>query len=176
MSVPAGHHTLRGRLLVHTTRTGLGAKAGHDLTIEATRWHGDVTGSGVSVEVDAGSLHVREGTGGVRPLTAADRAEIEKNIREKVLRTGRHPTITFRAGRVEGTEESFRAAGDLTVVGVTRPVEVRGSAREGRVRGSAVVTQSRWGIRPYSAFFGALRLNDDVEVRFDVELVPADPG
>jgi hypothetical protein len=29
-----------GQLLVHTTRTGLGAKAGHDLTIEVTRWHG----------------------------------------------------------------------------------------------------------------------------------------
>ena len=32
-----------GRLLVKTTRTGLGAKAGHDLTIEVTRWHGHAT-------------------------------------------------------------------------------------------------------------------------------------
>ena len=32
-----------GRLLVHTTRTGLGAKAGHDLTIEVTRWHAHAT-------------------------------------------------------------------------------------------------------------------------------------
>src|SRR5918995_3441304 len=61
-----------GRLLVHTTRTGLGAKAGHDLTIEVTRWHGRATvdpatpaNSSVAVEVDADSFQVRKGTGGV---------------------------------------------------------------------------------------------------------------
>jgi hypothetical protein len=29
-----------GRLLVKTARTGLGSKAGHDLTIEVTSWRG----------------------------------------------------------------------------------------------------------------------------------------
>jgi hypothetical protein len=52
--------TESGRLLVHTTRTGLGAKAGHDLTIEVTRWRAHATvdpaipaNSSVTVEVDA---------------------------------------------------------------------------------------------------------------------------
>jgi hypothetical protein len=70
-----------GRLLVHTTRTGLGAKAGHDLTLEVTCWHGRATvdpatpaNSSVTVEVDADSLEVRKGTGGVKPLSDADRA------------------------------------------------------------------------------------------------------
>jgi hypothetical protein len=43
---------------------------------------------------------------------------------------------------------------------------------EGRVNGSAVIVQSRWGIRPYSAFFGALKVGDEVEIRFDLGLVP----
>jgi hypothetical protein len=58
-----------GRLLVPTTRVGLGAKAGHDLTIEVTCLHGRATvdaatpaNSSVAVEVDADSLEVREGT------------------------------------------------------------------------------------------------------------------
>jgi polyisoprenoid-binding protein YceI len=70
-----------GRLLVKTTRTGLGAKAGHDLTIVVTRWRGratvdtsDPASSSVVVEVEVDSLEVREGTGGVKPLTDADRA------------------------------------------------------------------------------------------------------
>jgi hypothetical protein len=74
-----------GRLLVHTTRTGLGAKAGHDLTIEVTRWHGRATvdpatpaDALVAVEVEVESLEVREGTGGVKALTEADRAEIRR--------------------------------------------------------------------------------------------------
>jgi hypothetical protein len=41
-----------------------------------------------------------------------------------------------------------------------------------RLRGHATVTQSRWGIKPYSAFAGALRLADDIQVEFDL----ASPG
>ncbi|WP_113704145.1 YceI family protein [Nonomuraea lactucae] len=184
MSTTAGSHTLgpeSGQLLVDTTRTGLGAKAGHDLTIEVTRWHGDVmldpadpARCSVTVEVDAGSFEVREGVGGLKPLTSSDRGEIEKIIREKILDTRRHPTITFRSTRVEGSAESFRVEGDVTILGVTRPVVVRGALDEGRVRGSAAIVQTRWGIRPYSALFGALKLSDEVGVRFDVALVPSD--
>jgi hypothetical protein len=32
--------------------------------------------------------------------------------------------------------------------------------------------QSRWGIRPYSAFLGALKLRDKVEVKFDIDPTP----
>ena len=63
-----------GRLLVHTTRTGLGARAGHDLTIEVTRWHGHATvdtadpaNCSVTIEVAVDSFQVREAIGGVMP-------------------------------------------------------------------------------------------------------------
>ncbi|MET7329224.1 YceI family protein [Nonomuraea sp. NPDC005650] len=180
MSITAGSYTFgpdSGRIFIHTTRTGLGAKAGHDLTIEVTRWHGDATidaaspaGSSVTVEVDAGSLEVRTGTGGVKPLTDSDREEIGRIIREKILHTDRHPTITFRSSRVDGTAESFHIEGDLTIAGTSRLVTVQGLVADDRVRGSAVIVQSRWGIRPYSALFGALKLSDEVEVRLDVGL------
>ena len=167
-----------GRLLVNTTRTGLGAKAGHDLTIEVTRWHGRATvdaatpaNSSVTVEVDADSFEVREGTGGVKPLTDADRAEIKKTL-GKILNTAQHPTITFRSRRVDGSAGSFTCDGELTIMGVTRPVLVEGRVADGRVVGGASVVQSRWGIRPYSAFFGALKLSDEVKIDFDVALTP----
>src|SRR2546427_4849697 len=91
-----------GQLLVRTTRTGLGAKAGHDLTIVVTRWHGratvdtaDPTGCSVNVEADVDSFEVREGSGGVKPLTDADRSEITRTVREKVLHAAEHRTIAF---------------------------------------------------------------------------------
>ncbi|MEV2271510.1 YceI family protein [Nonomuraea africana] len=180
MSIAAGSYTLgpdSGRLLVNTTRTGLGAKAGHDLTIGVTRWRGEATidpadlaNCSVTVEVDAESLEVQKATGGVKPLTSSDREEIEKIVREKILHTERYPTISFRSSRVEGTAESFRVEGDLTMVGVTQPVAIQGSLAEGRVHGSAAIVQSRWGIRPYSALFGALKVSDEVEVQFDIGL------
>ena len=146
-----------GRLLVKTTRTGLGAKAGHDLTIVVTRWRGratvdtsDPASSSVVVEVEVDSLEVREGTGGVKPLTDADRAEIKRTL-AKILHTAQHPTITFRSRQVEGSVGSFTVDGELTVMGVTRPVMVQGRMTDGRVVGGATVVQSQWGIRPYSA-------------------------
>jgi len=170
-----------GQLLIKTSRTGLGARAGHDLTIEVTRWRAEVTvnaadvaKSSVSVEADAESFEVRKGTGGVKPLTDADRAEIKKTIREKILQTERHPAITFRSTRVAGTPESFSIDGDLTITGRTQPITVSGRLTADRVQGSATVVQSRWGIRPYTAFLGALKLSDEVAVEFSVGISP--PG
>jgi polyisoprenoid-binding protein YceI len=167
-----------GRLLVNTTRTGLGAKAGHDLTIEVTRWHGHArvdtaapANSSVTIQVDVDSFQVRQGTGGVKPLTDADRAEISKTLKQ-VLHTAQHPTITFRSRRVDGSAGSFTLDGELTIMGITRPVTIQGGVTDGRVAGGASVVQSRWGIRPYSAFLGALRLRDEVKVDFDVALTP----
>jgi polyisoprenoid-binding protein YceI len=180
MGVGDGRYELgpaSGELQVKTTRTGLGARAGHDLTIEVTRWHADVvidsahpSASSVSVEVDAGSLEVREGSGGIKPLTDSDRAQIKTTIQQKVLHTGQHPAINFRSTRTEGTEESFTVDGDLTITGVTQPVTVHGRLADGRVQGSATIVQTRWGIRPYTGFFGALKLSDEVKVEFGADL------
>ncbi|TYK49622.1 YceI family protein [Actinomadura decatromicini] len=177
MAVREGTHELGpddGRLLIRTGRSGLGRRAGHDLTIEATRWTAEVeareplSASSVAVTVEVDGLEVRDGTGGVKPLTDQDRAEIKKNLRS-VLDVRRYPRITFASTRIDDAGE--RIEGDLTIMGRVKPVQVR-AALEGddRVRGGVTVQQSRWGIKPYSAFFGALRLADDVEVEFDVRL------
>lgn len=182
MAVPDGVYRIgpeSGRLLVRTARTGLGAKAGHDLTIEATRWHGEVTvdatapaNAGVSLDVEVDSFEVREGTGGVKPLSDSDRGDIRRNIRQKILHTDRHPSITFRSERVEGTPEAVTVDGDLTIMGRTQPVTVHGSITDDRLHGTATVVQTRWGIKPYTAFLGALKLRDEVEVELTATLTP----
>lgn len=168
-----------GSLLLKTSRTGLGRRAGHDLTIEATRWQADVVvdpadpgGSSVAVTIEADSLKVRDGTGGLKPLTDADRADIKTTIDKKILSTAEHPVITFSSSLVAGNIEAFQVGGELTIMGQARPVTVSGGIVAGRIRGHAIVTQSRWGIKPYSALAGALKLADDVRVEFDLA-VPA---
>jgi polyisoprenoid-binding protein YceI len=172
-----------GRLLVKTSRTGLGARAGHDLTLEATSWSGSVvvntaepSKSSVRIDADAGTIEVIEGTGGVKPLTGSDRADIKRNIRDKILRTGRHPAISFRSTRVDGSPGSFTVDGELTIMDVTHPVTTRCSIDDdARVRGEATVAQTRWGIKPYSAFLGALKLADEVVIELEAELTSPSP-
>lgn len=180
VAVAAGTYELgpqSGRLLVKTGRTGVGSKAGHDLTIEVTRWSGralvdpaEPSNSLLAVDVEVDSVAVREGTGGIMPLTDSDRADIQRTIREKILHTSQHPTITFRSRGVYGSEGSFVVDGVLTIMGVAGPVTIHGTVTEGQVRGTGIVVQSLWGIRPYSAFLGALKLKDEVVVEFDVAL------
>lgn len=170
-----------GELVVHTSRSGLGARAGHDLTIEASDWEGELTvdndgGARVAVRVPVTGLHVREGHGGVKPLSDRDRADIERTMREKILDAAAHPTIEFAAP--SGAATSGTLPGTLTVRGVTQPLEVTVTVTEGdatvEAHASAQVVQSRWGITPYSAFFGALRLADAVAVEARVTLRPAE--
>lgn len=181
MALPEGVYRIgheSGRLMVRTGRTGLGSRAGHDLVIEATSWNGRVSvnraepaRSSVIVEVGAASLEVREGTGGVKPLTDSDRAQIRHNIHE-TLRPSQHPTIAFRSASVRTTDHEVIVDGDLTIMGVTQHAAVRAAVSEqGRVRGGTTVIQSEWGIKPYSAFLGALRLADKVEIEFEAQLV-----
>ncbi|HET6501944.1 MAG TPA: YceI family protein [Amycolatopsis sp.] len=184
MSLGTGSYRIGGgedRLLVRTSRTGLGARAGHDLTIEMTAWTGTVTvdaedpaRSTVLVEVDVGSFAVRSGSGGVKPLTNSDRADIERTAREKILHADRHPKITFRSNQVAGTPESLVVNGELTITGVTNPVSVHATVTDdGRLWARTAIVQSRWGIKPYSAFFGALKVADEVAVEVDAVVTPS---
>ncbi len=167
----------QGQLLLHTSRTGLGRRAGHDLTIEATRWSGRAEvgrEQQASVTVATDGLRVREGHGGLKPLTERDRGEIVRTMRgEKLLSADAHPTITFRTTSVGRSPDGFLLVGELTVAGTTRPLTVTGTvSADGRVRGETTLLQSQWGIRPYSAFLGALKLADEIRIEFDTTLVP----
>jgi polyisoprenoid-binding protein YceI len=155
-----------GRLLVRTTRSGLGRKVGHDLLIEATRWSAEASAERLEVTVEVDALEIREGTGGVLPLSDSDRSEIKKNLR-KILDVGRHPVITFVATDLK---DPLDVTGELTIKGVTRPLTIRSVQEDGRLRGNVRFAQSTWGIKPYSAFLGALKLADEVEVSFDLAL------
>ncbi len=172
-----------GRVVIKTTRAGLAARVGHDLAIDVTRWSADITvpqaaaaesggddltAATVSAELDLGSLVVREGTGGARPLSDSDRRDIESTMR-KILGGG--ATATFRSTRVIPSSVGGAIEGTLTLNGRSQPVRLQLTApAPGRYRGTVTVVQSAFGIKPYTGFFGALKLRDEVVAEFEVDL------
>lgn len=182
MGVRSGRYRLgpdNARLVLRTGREGIGSKAGHDLTIEVTKWSGQIdvpdsaAAATISAHFELASMVVREGVGGAKPLTDLDRREIEKNAR-RVLGVADHPTATFESSQVVVGDAGGTIRGTVNLGGVTAPVEVRMQrVAPDRYRGSAVVTQSALGVKPYSAFLGALKVRDDVEVQIDLDLVQA---
>ena len=84
--------------------------------------------------------------------------------------------ITFASTQVTGNPEAFQITGNLTIMGQVQLITVSGGVAGGRIRGHATVAQTWRGIKPPSAFAGALRLADDVGVEFDLADPRAEPG
>jgi polyisoprenoid-binding protein YceI len=171
-----------GRVVVKTSRAGLAAKVGHDLELEVTRWSADITvpdedngglaAATITAELDLGSLTVRTGSGGARPLTDSDRRDIESTMR-KILPGGAAGTgtATFRSTRVIPSAVGGAIEGTLTLNGRSRPARLQvTNPAPGRYRGTVPVVQSAFGIKPYTGFFGALKLRDEVAAEFEVDL------
>jgi polyisoprenoid-binding protein YceI len=181
MSVDRETHILgpgNARLIVHTTRTGAAAKAGHDLAIEVTSWSGTLDLSPaqatVALRADGGSLRVLEGRGGMKSLDEDDRASIHQTIDDDVLKG---TPIQFRSTAVKADPDGvhLHVDGQLELAGASHPVSFGLALRPaGRLTGSARIRQTDWGIKPYSALFGALKVVDEVEVAIDADLTSTD--
>ena len=160
-----------GTLTVKTRRTGAIAKVGHDLVIEVESWRGTFDPAGepaIELTADSRSLRVRSGSGGVSPLGDSEKAGIAQTIDEDVLKGG---TIAFRSTRVaQGADGTLDVEGELDLLGTARPIAFTLERDGDRVTGGTVLTQSDWGIKPYTALFGTLKVADDVEVLIDARL------
>ena len=65
--------------------------------------------------------------------------------------------------------------GDLTLVGNVHPLSFDITfGDDGALSATAVITQSDWGIKPYSALFGTLKVIDDIEITVEGRLPARD--
>lgn len=176
MAIPPGTYTLgpeKGELRVHTRRQGAAAKAGHDLEMVVTRWAATLElgeTSSLRVTADSSSLRVREGRGGVKALDDDDRENIRQTIDDEVLK---RTSIEFRSTEVEATTngDHLRVRGELELMGRTASLEFELELTgENRLTGRATVRQTEFGMKPYTALFGALRVADEVVITVEASL------
>ena len=167
MTIQAGTYKFgpdNASLTVETGRSGAAAKAGHDLTIDVNSWSATLDigdSSSLELSADPTSLHVREGKGGMQALKDDDKEDIRKTIDKDLLKK---KDITFKSSSCEPSGDGIKVSGDLEMGGKSNPVTFELSESGGTITGSATLKQSDWGIKPYSALFGALKVNDEVNV------------
>ncbi len=182
MVVPPGRYGLgpeSGRIVLRTGRDGLVAQAGHDLTIEVTGWNGELTmgdqgiPTALEVQIRTDSLSVRQGTGGIRALTDKDRREIANTAR-RILGSDRHPDAVYTAAQFKPGDSGGVIEGTFTLVGTSQHLrlEVTETGPD-RYRATTTVVQSAYGIRPYSAFLGTLKVRDAIDVEVEVDMSAA---
>jgi polyisoprenoid-binding protein YceI len=158
----------------------MGAKLAHDLILSPSQWSGTLNvdgdnpaASSATLTIDARSIEILEAVGGMKSLSDKDRKDIAKNINDKVLQTGKFPDLTFQSTSVSGSAPDFNAAGNMTITGTTRPVNVSLNVSGTTVTAKTSISQKDFGIKPFSAMLGAIKLRDDVDFELTVDLPSA---
>ncbi|MBW2461737.1 MAG: YceI family protein [Deltaproteobacteria bacterium] len=164
------------RCHIFTEKDGLLSKVAHDLRIRVDRFDVNVEGAGdarqVTATFDPKSLVVEtalsKGADSPSALSAKDRAKIEKSIQNDVLEVRRNAEIRFTSRSVEERGAGLIVIGDLTLHGRTRSLTVE--VRDGGDAWQASVTlhQPDFGIKPFSAMMGTLKVKADLRVEISV--------
>ena len=166
-----------GELNILTGVAGRAAKMGHRLTIgmkkwqAAVQWVGDQP-TGVKLTVDVDSLEVLSGEGGLTPLAGPEKGVARSNAL-KSLDAKKFPQIRFTADDVAKTADGYRLIGTVEIHGTSRPqtvdvaVDDTGDALACSAR--VQVTQSDFGVKPYSLMMGALKVADEVTIDFSAK-------
>lgn len=167
---------------IFTFKEGLLSGVAHDLklvvekcAIEYTK--GDPAGdadsvTAISATFDPRSIRVvcaqRDGRDQPSSLSADNRAEIERHIQQDVLHTDRYPEIRFSSTSVRKRSGGLDVSGELFLHGQRRPLSVQVTSQSGRWSCEVRLHQPDFGIKPFSAALGTLRVKADLTVTLSV--------
>ena len=158
----------QGTVHVFTYKAGLLSRVAHDLRLSASDWSVQVVGETVSARFPVAGLSVDGAVvrDTVDPSTPgrSDKHQIARTIRDELLHAHVAPDLTW-VGTVRPDGPLRRFDGALSLRGVSRPAAFTGRLDGDTLRAEAWLVPSRWGIAPYTALLGAIRLQDKVRVQ-----------
>jgi polyisoprenoid-binding protein YceI len=170
------------RILVY--RAGPLASLGHNHVIVNralggwVKYAGAATAASFSLNIPAAGFVVDDAR--VRREEGADFAEdiaddaksgtLSNMLSAAVLDAAQFPVVTVRSVAVRGTDDALEATLAVNVAGhestLVVPFSVDGSTRRLTASGALTMRQSALGLTPFSVLMGALRVQDEMRVKF----------
>lgn len=167
-------------LWVFVGKAGLFSALAHDHEIGVKSFAGRIvmpaTGAGggaLELDVDARSLVVLD-----KKVSEEDRTKIYNSMHKEVLASEQYPKITFKSVAVSDLKPlgadaySLLLNGDLTLHGVTKriavPVNVTVTPQQLRATGRYTLKQTDYGIKPYSAAGGTIKVKNEIVINFNI--------
>ncbi len=159
-----------GKLEIYTFKEGLLSAVAHDLLIEMAKFEIKMTDQQIQGKFWLESLKVKgaivQGELNTSLLKAKDHLEIQNNIFQKILETKKYPIAYI----------SFDQAQDpsifLTLKNQKHPLSDQIKSAESDqipLSGSVEIKPTIWGIAPYQALFGAIKLQDRILIQWQFE-------
>jgi len=169
----------RSKFTVQAFAEGLFSVFGHDPVLAIKDFSGEaqfVPGSfaeaSLKMAIKADSIVV------IDEIKEKDRAEIEQTMREQVLEMAKYPEIVFVSSDVSVTRVAegrhrARIIGDVTLHGVKQKnlwITSQITVVEERLRaqGNFSLKQRDFGIKPFSAAGGTIKLKNELKFSFDI--------
>ena len=169
----------QSKFIAHALRGGLLWFKGHDHLVAVREFSGEaqITPDSItpaSLEITAKAASMVE-TNSV--FTDQQKQIIDKELREIVLQPEQYPDITFRSTSVTGkataaNQYDLKIAGDLSLHGVTRPINIpthvtiMGS--DLRAQGEFSVNRDEFKVKATSAAHGLVRVRNKIKFTFDI--------
>lgn len=101
---------------------------------------------------------------------------LDKNLR-KAMKAEEHPEVLFTLESYKAEGASVQATGTLTIAGVSKPATVKGTLAEkdGKLvlEGDHSLKMSEFGIKPPKMMMGAVKVADEIAVKFRFLLAAA---
>ena len=169
----------QSKFTVQAFAQGLLSAFGHDPVINIQEFDGHVefvpdtfANASLRITVNPNSLAVSD------EVKEKDRLEIQETMRREVLETSKHTEIVFTSNniavnRLAAGRCRVRIIGDLTLHGATQKslwisAEATLSEESLRAQGNFSLKQTDFGIKPYSAAGGTIKLKNELKFLFDM--------
>lgn len=152
-------------VLVFSFKEGLLSAVAHDLKLAVRTFSIDAEGERISGEFDPTSLRVvtamKDGADHPGSLSDSMKDDIEKNLQRDVLDSRKFPTIRFEATTIGPAS----VEGRLTLHGTTKPISGKRMDAGGKRIAEFRLDQRDFGIKPFSAMLGTLKIKPEITVR-----------
>lgn len=161
---------------VFTFKEGLLSAVAHDLELEVGSFEVELADDrgAVTATFDPRSIRVLHAMADGHPnpggLGAKDKDKIAATIVSDVIPVKKHPTIRFVSKEITPVDGGWRVRGTLELAGRSREITVPVSAEGDAALAEVTLHQPDFGIKPYSAMLGALKIKPDVKVTLRVPL------
>lgn len=172
----------KARCRIFSFKEGLLSAAGHDLELEVARFTGTVDTDKPSIEAsfEASSIKVlhaiKSGSPDPGALSEGDRKTIEQNAVNDVLELKKFPDVRFRSTKIEGSAGRYNVSGTLTLHGTSRPVSFSTQNTGDYVRAETSIDTTEFGIKPFKALLGALKVKTTIKVVFEIPISVVAPA
>ncbi len=161
---------------IFTYKEGLLSALAHDLRINVTSFVIELSDDDTSINArfDAGSLHADcamvDGVERRDLLSPESLKEIDDNILRDVLDAASHRYIFFCSDSVTKEDSSYLIRGTLTLRGKPKQILFTARTEDGFYVAETVLNLPDFGIRPFSALFGAIKIKPHILIRVALPL------